>query len=160
MKSAEEWFDEYGESHRNPVNKLIHWFCVPIILFCSVGLLWAIPHPYFAGLLPPPLDPFLNWGTLMLLGSLTFYLRISRTIFLGMIVVSGVMLWGTYALSQVEFAPLWLISGVIFAIAWVFQFIGHKIEGKKPSFFKDLQFLLVGPAWLLQFIYRRVGLPI
>jgi uncharacterized membrane protein YGL010W len=38
------------------------------------------------------------------------------------------------------------------------QFIGHKIEGKKPSFFKDILFLLIGPLWLLSFIYKKVGI--
>ena len=53
--------------------------------------------------------------------------------------------------------PLWLIGIAVFVGAWIGQFIGHKIEGKKPSFFKDVQFLLIGPAWLMAFIYRRAG---
>ena len=40
------------------------------------------------------------------------------------------------------------------------QFIGHAVEGKRPSFFKDLQFLLIGPIWLLSNLYRRVGIRI
>jgi uncharacterized membrane protein YGL010W len=55
--------------------------------------------------------------------------------------------------------PLWQIAAVLFVLAWIGQFIGHKIEGKKPSFFKDLQFLLIGPAWLMSFVYRSAGLP-
>ena len=53
-----------------------------------------------------------------------------------------------------------VFCGVLFVLAWVGQFIGHKIEGKKPSFFEDLQFLLVGPVWLLRFVYERMGLPV
>jgi uncharacterized membrane protein YGL010W len=44
----------------------------------------------------------------------------------------------------------------VFAIAWLGQFIGHKVEGAKPSFFKDLQFLLIGPLWLLSYVYQRL----
>lgn len=44
MKAIDQWFDEYGESHRNPVNKLTHWICVPLITFSVLGMLWAI-HP-------------------------------------------------------------------------------------------------------------------
>ena len=47
---------------------------------------------------------------------------------------------------------------LIFIIAWVGQFIGHKIEGQKPSFFEDIQFLLIGPAWIISFIYKKMGI--
>jgi uncharacterized membrane protein YGL010W len=53
---------------------------------------------------------------------------------------------------------LWAISLIIFALAWIFQFVGHKIEGKKPSFFKDVQFLLIGPAWLMHFVYKKLNI--
>jgi uncharacterized membrane protein YGL010W len=55
--------------------------------------------------------------------------------------------------------PLWLTALVIFVIAWIGQFAGHALEGKRPSFFKDVQFLLIGPLWLVAAAYRRVGLP-
>jgi uncharacterized membrane protein YGL010W len=53
--------------------------------------------------------------------------------------------------------PVWKICTVSFVLAWIGQFIGHKIEGKKPSFFKDVAFLLIGPAWLMSFIYKKLG---
>ena len=55
--------------------------------------------------------------------------------------------------------PLWQTCVAIFVVAWVGQFIGHAVEGKRPSFFKDLLFLLVGPLWLLAFVYRALGVP-
>jgi uncharacterized membrane protein YGL010W len=55
--------------------------------------------------------------------------------------------------------PLWLTSVVIFVVAWIGQFVGHALEGKRPSFFKDLQFLLIGPLWLLATAYRRFSVP-
>jgi uncharacterized membrane protein YGL010W len=45
----------------------------------------------------------------------------------------------------------------IFAVAWIFQFIGHRIEGKKPSFFEDVQYLWVGPLFVLSLLYRKIG---
>jgi uncharacterized membrane protein YGL010W len=51
------------------------------------------------------------------------------------------------------------VAGGVFVLAWIGQFVGHMIEGRKPSFFEDVKFLLVGPAWLLGFIYRRAGIP-
>ena len=159
MRTAQEWLDEYGESHQNPVNKLIHWFCVPLIMFSTLGLFWSIPHAFFEGRLSGSLEPYLNFAGVVVLLALVFYLRLSLSLFLGMAIVSAAMLVGNHALDQALDMPLWKVSAGIFAVAWVFQFMGHKIEGKKPSFLKDLQFLLVGPAWLLGFVYRRVGIP-
>jgi len=163
MKSAQQWFDAYGASHQHATNKLIHWFCVPAIVFTIVVLLAALPHDVLALAVPPALSAYTHWGTLVVLAALVFYVRLSWTIGLGMTAVSALTLWGTAALARWEASggpAMWLIGVTVFAAAWIFQFVGHKIEGKQPSFFEDLQFLLVGPAWLLQFLYRRAGIPI
>ena len=91
--------------------------------------------------------------------ALAFYASLRWTVFLGMLGVSLFCLWGNQAIESATETPLWLISAVAFVIAWAGQFIGHKIEGLKPSFFEDIQFLLVGPAWLLHFMYKKVGIP-
>ncbi|EMI65054.1 Mpo1 family 2-hydroxy fatty acid dioxygenase [Leptospira noguchii] len=159
MKSVETWLDEYGESHQNPINKNIHWICVPSIYFTVIGLLWAIPVPsVFLSV------PYLNFATIALLLALVFYIRLSTTLAFGMLILSSLMMYlivllertvlpimiGNYSYGILE------LSVTIFVLAWVGQFIGHKIEGKKPSFFKDLQFLMIGPIWLLGFIYKKM----
>lgn len=156
MKTTDQWLTEYGESHQNHTNKLMHWVCVPLIMFSIIGLLWSVPFP-FAASLPMPFAAFINWGTLFLAFALFFYLRLSWSMFLGMLLIATAMAIGNYYLAQNIILPLWAVSLLIFSGAWVGQFIGHKIEGKKPSFFKDLQFLLIGPAWLLSFIYKKLG---
>lgn len=149
MKTPEEWFTQYGESHRHPTNKLIHWICIPLIVLSLLGLLACLPSPFEAG--------WLHWGTLVSAGALAWYARLSKPLALGMAVVVAAMLLGVAALAALP-VPLWVSSLVIFVGAWIGQFIGHEIEGKKPSFFEDLQFLLIGPLWLLGFVYRRAGL--
>jgi uncharacterized membrane protein YGL010W len=158
MKTTQQWLSEYGESHRNHTNKLIHWICVPAIMFSLIGLLSSIPADGLASLFPESMAPFVNWGTIFLIFSLFFYLRLSLMMFLGMLIIATLMVWGNYALRVSSPLPLWLTSLIIFTVAWVGQFIGHKIEGKKPSFLKDLQFLLIGPAWLLSFVYQKLGI--
>lgn len=160
MKTMQDWFDEYGESHQNATNKLIHWICVPAIFLSILGLVSSIPHDFLSAAVPLALRPFAHFGTLALAVVLIFYLRISFPMFLGMLGVSVGMLLANYGL-QVATASLLsypLACLIIFVAAWIGQFVGHNIEGKKPSFFQDLQFLLIGPAWLLGFIYRKVGL--
>lgn len=138
MKPIDQWFDEYGESHQNRINKLVHWVCVPLITFSVLGILWAI-HPGVA---------FLAVGT-----SLMFYAMLSWRIAAAMLGLSAIMLLILDAMPSV-FWP----SVIIFVLAWIGQFIGHQVEGKKPSFFKDVQFLLIGPIWLLGFVFRTIGL--
>ncbi|MEY5052382.1 MAG: hypothetical protein RIS78_935 [Bacteroidota bacterium] len=149
MRTIDLLLEEYGESHQNPTNKWIHWICVPTIMFSLLGLLWTVT------LYGP-----LTLGMVFLGAASLYYLRLSGTLFVGMLLLSLAMAWGIMALEQVAGSFAWQIHVGLFAAAWVGQFVGHKIEGKKPSFLKDLQFLLVGPAWLLHFVYRKVGLPI
>jgi uncharacterized membrane protein YGL010W len=153
MRSVTQWLGEYGESHQNPTNKLLHWLCVPPIVLSVMGLLWSLPVPAaFA-----TAGPWLNWATLTAAAAVVYYFALSRTLAVGVLIAFLVLLTITYSLAQLPW-PLWVSSLAIFAVAWIGQFIGHAIEGKRPSFFKDLQFLLIGPLWLLAAAYRRFGL--
>lgn len=148
MKNVQQWFDAYGESHQNPVNKLIHWVCIPLIMLSLLGLLWGVRVP--GG------PSWLNGAVLLTAGAMAWYASLSVRLAAGMAAVTATLLGGVVVLSHLP-VPLWATSLAIFAAAWVGQFYGHKVEGKKPSFFEDLQFLLVGPLWLLGFVYRRLG---
>jgi uncharacterized membrane protein YGL010W len=152
-KTADQWFAEYGESHQDHTNETIHWICLPIIFYTVAGLIWSIPTPAaFAN------GPMLNWATIAMALVFLFYVRLSISLAVGMLVfmaaVVAVLAW------QARVCPfaIWKSSLILFVLAWIGQFIGHKIEGKKPSFFKDVQFLLIGPAWLMHFIYRKLGI--
>jgi uncharacterized membrane protein YGL010W len=157
MRKIDILLEEYGDSHRNETNKLIHWVCVPAIFFSVVGLVFSIPSGFLADLLPF-LGNFANWATLTLFITLLYYISLSVPLSFGMLLYASICLAIANFLDLAFPGKLWLISVVVFIIAWIFQFYGHKIEGKKPSFLKDLQFLLVGPAWLMHFIYKKIGL--
>ena len=139
MRKIDDLFARYGESHRNPANKAIHWICVPLITWSVVAALWAWS----------PMAACIGIAL-----ALAFYAWLSPSIALGMLVVLAVMV---YALTRLG-ANLLAVAAVVFVLAWIGQFIGHRVEGRKPSFFEDVKFLLVGPAWLLGFIYRRAGI--
>ncbi|MFS1524364.1 DUF962 domain-containing protein [Microbulbifer sp. 2304DJ12-6] len=152
MRSVQQWFAEYGESHQNPVNKSIHWFAVPVIYAAITGLLWAIPQPQFMMAIP-----WLNWAVVATVLVLLFYVALSFPIALGMTALTVVCLWAWSLLQRLGIS-VWQTALGLFVVMWIFQFIGHAIEGKKPAFFKDLQFLLIGPAWIIAFIYRKLGI--
>jgi uncharacterized membrane protein YGL010W len=153
MRNINQWLDEYGESHRNETNKLIHWICVPAIFFSITGLLYCIKLPFtITG------DLSLNVAMILLLAAIMYYLTLSILIGIGMLLFGVVCLVICYAIETYAPFSLWLLSVIVFIVAWIGQFYGHKVEGKKPSFFKDLQFLLIGPMWLMSFIYRKMGM--
>ncbi|TGE08577.1 Mpo1 family 2-hydroxy fatty acid dioxygenase [Hymenobacter fodinae] len=143
----------YGESHQNPTNKLVHWVCVPLIMFSILGLLWSIPVPDAL----QRISPWLNWGTLVMALAIIYYLRLSVRLAIGMLFVWLLMAGALRLVDAGGALPLWAVCLIVFVLAWIGQFWGHKVEGKKPSFLKDLQFLLIGPLWLLHFVYRRLG---
>jgi len=152
-------FAKYSESHQNPSNKLIHWVCVPLIVFSLLGLIWAIPFPYlgFMG----KYNGFVNWASFVIALSGYYYYKLSP-------VLSYMMILFVFAVAAIivqleEWAlsggpAVWLVCAVVFVLAWIGQFIGHKIEGKKPSFLEDVKFLLIGPIWLLHFLCLKTGL--
>jgi uncharacterized membrane protein YGL010W len=154
MRSVQSWLDEYGESHQHPANKAIHWICVPLIVLSLVALLWELPIPErFI-----EISPLMNWGTLFLLTALVYYFVLSISLAFGMVVVTGALMLATHWLDGLAL-PLWQLALAIFVGAWIGQFIGHRIEGRKPSFLKDLQFLMIGPLWLLAQVYRWMRVP-
>ncbi len=156
MRKIDNLLYEYGLSHKNETNKTIHWICVPAIFFSIVGLIYSIPADPLESVLPF-LQSFANWATIILILVLFYYVSLSPPLALGMLLFSAVCLALANLINLVSPIPLWLVSLLIFSIAWIFQFYGHKIEGKKPTFLKDVQFLLIGPAWLMHFIYKKFG---
>lgn len=130
----------YAESHMHPTNELIHLICVPAIMWTLLGLIWTI-HPYLA--------------VAVTVVTLIYYFTLSSKLFFGMLIMTAGMLGILYALPEHLVLP---ISIIIFIIAWTLQFIGHYIEGKKPSFFEDIRYLLIGPLFVLGVIYRKCGI--
>lgn len=139
MRKIDELFARYGESHRDPANKAIHWVCVPLITWSVVALLWSW-------------TPIAAYALIAL--SVAFYAYLSPAIAVGMLGISAALV---YPLTLMGSHAL-VAAIVVFVGAWIGQFIGHRIEGRKPSFLEDVKFLLIGPAWLLGHLYRRFGI--
>lgn len=148
----QDWLDAYGVSHQNPINKWIHWVCVPTIFVSLIGLLSLIPFPNIIG----ETSLFIHFGTLLLAVGLVFFIRLSLVMAITMALISIGSLFLVFQVNfYVESQAIWWYFGA-FSLAWVGQFMGHKIEGEKPSFFDDLKFLLIGPAWLAAFVLQKL----
>ena len=150
MRNVNALLNEHGESHQNRINKQIHWVCVPAIMFSLLGILWSLPFPV-------KISPFVNWATVLIILSLIYYFFLSWKLACGMLFLSLFMILILRWMDSFS-VPLWQIVIAIFIVAWIGQFIGHHIEGQRPSFFKDIQFLLIGPVWLLADVYRKFHL--
>lgn len=154
MKKIDILFQEYGNSHQNQINKAIHWVCVPLIFWSIIGFISLIPSSFVTLF-------FIGKCTYVLaavsIAVVLFYARLSFVIAVLMLILMGFMIHLvnlTHLLAPQLAAIIFII---VFISSWIFQFMGHKIEGKKPSFLKDLQFLLVGPAWLLHFLLKKIN---
>ena len=153
MKSAQNYFDEYAVSHQNKTNQTIHYICVPLIFFSVIGLLMSIPTTFLEntfGLYNPLIE---NWAAVVGVLISLFYLRLGFWYFAEMLLVILLCIVGNFWLGNN--VNLFYASIIIFVLAWIGQFYGHKIEGAKPSFLKDLQFLLIGPLWVIQKLSKK-----
>jgi uncharacterized membrane protein YGL010W len=129
----------YGESHRHPTNELIHVIAIPAIMLSIVGMLFAL-HP---------------WAAYVFVGaSLVYYALLQSPVLLAIMAAWTVLLIG---LATAMGGRAFVISLAIFVVGWIFQFIGHKLEGRKPSFFEDIQYLWVGPLFVVTLALRKLG---
>lgn len=144
-------FSNYSDDHRHPINQVIHVLAVPAIAWSVIALLWCLP-PLITWFTPG------IWAAVAMFAAWSWYNRHSRALGLGMLVFF--FLSAVLCRLLVELGGnglLWPIALGVFVLAWVAQFIGHHLEGRRPSFLTDLTYLLVGPAWVLAKGYRRLG---
>lgn len=152
MRTVHQWLAEYSVSHQNPVNKRIHWTAIPLIVLSVFGLISQIPGF--------PINVYGGWALAAAIFMVAYYTLLSVKLAIGAALVLGtlvVIVGQINAIAGSQTTAL-IIFVAIFVGAWIVQFIGHEIEGKKPSFFKDVQFLMIGPLWLLADVYRRLGI--
>ncbi|GIX38164.1 MAG: membrane protein [Silanimonas sp.] len=152
MRRLHALLESYSADHVNATNQAIHLVCVPAIVWSVIAALWTVPVP--GSLLQPG-----AFAGLVMAAAAAWYFRQSRPLGLGItlaFVLAGASCW--WLAGQVGMRGLLFIAIAVFVLAWIGQFIGHRIEGKRPSFFTDLVYLLVGPAWTLSKLYRRLGI--
>ncbi|CAF3057167.1 unnamed protein product [Rotaria socialis] len=157
-KELTAWLDEYGLSHQNPINILIHKICVPTITVTLLAMLWCLP------IIPKTIRNTISIGqvgllnpSLILVPVFAFYWNLSSPMAIAMAVLF-VIVMGFLVFLEKNNVRIFRLALIVFILAWIGQFVGHEIEGKKPAFFKDLQFLLIGPLWTLAHAFRYFGI--
>ena len=151
MRSMQSWLDGYSKDHQNPTNQVFHWICVPPIVWSVIALLWAMPVP--ASFARPG-----AWAVAVMVLAFYWYWKHSHRLALGLLLAFAVLGVITNLLYyRLGAASLCYLAIGVFVVAWIGQFIGHKYEGHKPSFLTDLAYLLIGPAWLMAKLLRKLG---
>ncbi|WP_416305106.1 DUF962 domain-containing protein [Neptunicella sp. SCSIO 80796] len=152
MRHIDRLMGEYSQSHQNHTNKMIHNVAVPAIYFVTFGLLYAIPVPDIM------LKFDVTFAHVAIIPVLFYYFKLSGPVGAAMTIMSILVFLGIRWLEK-EGISIWQFSLALFVVMWILQFVGHAIEGKKPSFFKDIQFLLVGPAWVVAGFLKKLNIP-
>ena len=152
QRSMRDWLDSYSQDHQHPINRLLHWICVPLIVWSALALLWTAPVP--SSLLKPG-----AWAVFAIVLAFAWYWKRSHRLGAALLIALALFaLICAWVFERSTPASMrWLAAGV-FVVAWIGQFIGHLFEGRRPSFFTDLAYLLVGPAWLMDKLLNRIGL--
>jgi uncharacterized membrane protein YGL010W len=151
MRTMQDWLDSYSSDHQNPTNRLFHWFCVPPIVWSVIALLWTIPVP----------ATFLRPGAVavaVMVLAFYWYWKHSHRLAIALLIAFALLgLLTNLLYERLGAASLCYLAIGVFVVAWIGQFIGHKFEGRKPSFLTDLSYLLIGPAWLMAKLLRGLG---
>lgn len=152
------WLDEYALSHQHPQNVFLHKICVPTITITLLAMLWSLP------IIPKNIRNLLSVNqvglvnpSLILVPILAFYWNLSPPMAMAMAILF-ILIVLMLIIMEKSHVRIFRLALIVFILAWIGQFVGHEIEGKKPAFFKDLQFLLIGPLWTLAHVFRFFNL--
>lgn len=155
MSETDRWLSDYGESHADIRNPGIYWLSVPVLVLGTVGMLWSLPVPEAF----VRISPVINWGSVFLMAAVVYYFVISVSLAIGMLpFVAGVIavqLW----LEDSSWSLPWVSTGIL-AAAIAGLWLGRLPNGGIRAVLDDIQHMMIGPAWLLANLYRRLGIPI
>ncbi len=154
MTDSDGWLERYGETHANLTYPVLYWAAVAMVVTGTVGLLWSLPVPaqFYE------ISPLLNWGSAFLMAAAVYYFIISLSIAIGMLPfilgVAAVQLWLEQSLYSHPH-----VAGGLLAGGTIGLWLGHRNERGLRPVLRDLQLMMIGPAWLLSVLYRRLGIP-
>jgi len=154
MTETDSWLKNYEDTHQDLTYPVVFWAAVPMVVLGTVGVLWTLPIPdeFFE------ISPLLNWGTAFLMAAAVYYFIISVSLAIGMLPfvlgVAGIQAW----LGQSDYSAMHVSLGLLVG-GIIGLWMGHRNESSLRPVLQDLQLMMIGPAWLLSVLYRRIGIP-
>ena len=154
MSETEFWLTHYGETHRDISFAWIYWVAVLMLVIATVGMLWSLPVPYEF----ERISPILNWGSTFLMAAAIYYFIISMPLAIGLLPfvfgVAAIQAW----LVESPFS-LARVSTGLFALSVVGLYAGQYASGGLRGVIRDIQLMMIAPAWMLSVLYRKFGIP-
>ena len=155
MTETVDWLKHYADSHAELTYPALYWCAVPTVVLGTVGLLWAAPVPEEF----THISPLLNWGSAFLMAAVVYYFIISVPLAFGMLPfvvgVAACQIW----LENSDYTPVRVCTGLLLA-GIIGLWVGRRRQWSLLPVWNDLQLMMIGPAWLLSVLYRRIGIPI
>jgi len=150
--------DQYDSFHQKPANRVINYFCIPLLVFSIVGFVWSLPFPQLKFL--GAYISYLNWGSFLIAFSVYYYMRLSPVISYIVLLILFALIYGIIQMQAAGKAGGFIVPQIcvfVFVMSIIAQFIGYQIEGKKPTFSDEFKFMLTGPIWLLSLVLKKFG---
>lgn len=154
MGEIDSWLDRYGQSLEALQNPVVYWVALPMLILGTVGALWALPVPAQF----EEISPLLNWGSAFLMATTIYYFIISLSLAIGLLpfllAVAAVHTW----LAGSPYPPGG-VSVAALAAGTAGLCLGRPAAGRIRAVGRDVQLMMIGPAWALSRLYRRFGIP-
>jgi uncharacterized membrane protein YGL010W len=161
-KNADErplitYFGQFDVTHKQRANRLLHFVCVPLMVFGILTLTWAFPFPQLGFL--KAYNGYFNWASFVIAFWVYYVLKQSP-------LLSYIMLFIMFAFSYLVMQlqnwdksgglPLIWTGTIIIALAALGQYLGSIKEGR-ASWQIDRKLFLIAPLWVLHQLMSRVG---
>jgi len=146
MKSLLAHLSQYAYYHQDRRNVATHFIGIPMIVLAIAVLLSRPNFSFFDVSFTPAMIVVVLSSLFYLSLHLVFGLAMSSLLILSFFIAD-------YLAAQTT--VIWLVSGLgLFIVGWIFQFIGHYFEGKKPAFLDDVVGLIIGPLFVfVEFLF-------
>lgn len=154
MSDADSWLERYEKNHRDLTYPWIYWAAVPMVMVGAVGFLWnlSVPSQF------EEISPLLNWGSAFLMVTTVYYFIISLSLAIGLLPFVLGIAFAEMWIVQSDYTPERVAAGLLSA-GLIGIWLGHRNTSGFRAMIEDLQLIMIGPAWLLSIVYRRVGIP-
>lgn len=141
----------YAAYHRDARNRATHFVGIPaIVLSLLVALaLWRLR---IGGIV---VSGALLVGALALLGWIALDVGVGLAMAL---VVVPMWLLAEWLAAHASATTVWIAFAALFVGGWVFQFVGHAYEGRRPALVDNLFQAFVGPMFLIAETFIALGL--
>jgi uncharacterized membrane protein YGL010W len=150
--TVDDWADEFGRLRSSGPQAVAAWLGIPLVIASLLGLLWIAPAPTVL----TDASPAINLATLFIMAAFVYYCILSIRLALGGLVF---LLAAATPSALLEHAsvPTGLLAGAVFAASFAWQLLETRRATGRFEILRNLQYVMLGPIWLLRAVFRRAG---